>query len=177
MLDLRQCEGCEATLTPGSRERNKRRWCSERCRVRAYYARLPAKAAERNERNAERSRRNYVPVRHANNCAVCGAAFTAKQPRTRYCSPACRYRQHYLDRRARRRGALREPFTVMEIGARDAWRCGICLADVDPALRYPDPRASSLDHVIPLSEGGNHTRANVQISHLGCNWRKGNRAA
>jgi 5-methylcytosine-specific restriction endonuclease McrA len=33
----------------------------------------------------------------------------------------------------------------------------------------------SLDHVIPLSRGGNHEPGNVQCSHLACNVRKGAR--
>jgi len=35
--------------------------------------------------------------------------------------------------------------------------------------------AASLDHRIPISRGGEHSRANAQTSHLGCNVRKGAR--
>lgn len=31
----------------------------------------------------------------------------------------------------------------------------------------------SLDHVVPLSQGGAHDPANVQLAHLTCNVRKG----
>lgn len=55
------------------------------------------------------------------------------------------------------------------IGDRDGWVCGLCSDPVDPALRHPDPRSPSLDHIRPISTGGTHTRDNAQITHLGCN--------
>jgi 5-methylcytosine-specific restriction endonuclease McrA len=30
----------------------------------------------------------------------------------------------------------------------------------------------SLDHVIPISAGGEHSKANTQLAHLGCNAKK-----
>lgn len=32
-----------------------------------------------------------------------------------------------------------------------------------------------MDHVIPLTKGGNHELANVRLAHLRCNVSKGNR--
>lgn len=64
-----------------------------------------------------------------------------------------------------------------EIGARDGWRCGLCHLRVDRLLGYPNPMSASLDHIQPLSLGGLHARANVQIAHLSCNISKGNRVA
>lgn len=71
--------------------------------------------------------------------------------------------------------ATGEPFTSIEIFERDGWHCGICDEPVDRELRYPDPMSASLDHIVPLSKGGGHTRENVRCSHLGCNVRRGNR--
>lgn len=81
---------------------------------------------------------------------------------------------------ARRRAILRGAATTelvspVAVFKRDGWRCGICLEQVDQALRYPDPMSASIDHVVPLAAGGAHTMANVQCSHLGCNVRRGAR--
>jgi 5-methylcytosine-specific restriction endonuclease McrA len=62
-----------------------------------------------------------------------------------------------------------------EIGDRDGWRCGICRRRIDKTKDWPDPRSASLDHVIPLSEGGPHVRSNVRIAHLDCNMKRGDR--
>lgn len=53
------------------------------------------------------------------------------------------------------------------------WICHICKEPIDPALRVPNPRAASLDHIIPLSKGGEHVWANCAPSHLECNYKKG----
>lgn len=61
------------------------------------------------------------------------------------------------------------------VGERDRWRCGICRKPIDQTLAYPDPGSPSLDHIVPVSEGGQHTYANTRIAHLRCNHARGNR--
>lgn len=72
--------------------------------------------------------------------------------------------------RRRRKALLKgattiETFTKVEIWERDEGVCGIC--DL-PA----DTNDWHLDHVIPLSRGGQHTWENVQVSHPKCNLSK-----
>jgi 5-methylcytosine-specific restriction endonuclease McrA len=78
-------------------------------------------------------------------------------------------------RRALKRGAVAEPVNRDAVGDRDQWKCGVCKRKVDNALPYPDPMSPSLDHIVPLSEGGEHTYANCRISHLWCNVARSNR--
>jgi 5-methylcytosine-specific restriction endonuclease McrA len=75
-------------------------------------------------------------------------------------------------RRARRVAATVETFSVKEIFERDDWDCHICRQPIDRDLSYPDPGSASLDHVIPLSKGGPHSRHNCRAAHLTCNLRK-----
>jgi 5-methylcytosine-specific restriction endonuclease McrA len=77
--------------------------------------------------------------------------------------------------RALKLAATIEDFGYEEIFERDGWRCGICGERIDKTVVHPDRRSASLDHVVPLSKGGEHSRANVQAAHLGCNSTKGNR--
>lgn len=64
---------------------------------------------------------------------------------------------------ARRHGALVvERFARSEIYDRDGGTCGVCGRPV-PADE------ATLDHVVPLSRRGVHTRANVRVAHLACN--------
>lgn len=80
-------------------------------------------------------------------------------------------------RRALQRGATAEPYTLAEIAVRDACRCGICLliVDVTGKHRHPDPMSPTIDHIVPISHGGDDTKANVRLAHLGCNIRRSNR--
>lgn len=80
-------------------------------------------------------------------------------------------------RRARKRNtsAPTERIIRSHIYERDRWTCQLCHRRVDPTLTYPNPWSASLDHVVPLAVGGEHTAANVQLAHLRCNFRKGAR--
>lgn len=87
-----------------------------------------------------------------------------------------RRRAHWQERYALKRGAVgSETLVAADVFERDGWVCGICGERIDSAVSYPDPLSVSLDHIIPLSNGGGHVLANVQASHLVCNVRKGNR--
>lgn len=83
----------------------------------------------------------------------------------------------YHRRRALKKGATVEAFSHAEVFERDDWMCGICSEPVDRDAKFPDALSVSLDHIIPLALGGDHSRANTQCAHLGCNVRKGARAA
>lgn len=84
-------------------------------------------------------------------------------------------RRKTQERRARTRGATIERVERDEIGERDGWICGICGLSINRNLKHPDPDSPSLDHIVPLALGGEHTEANTQISHLYCNTVKGAR--
>lgn len=49
------------------------------------------------------------------------------------------------------------------------WTCGICQEAIDPAVRYPDPMCATIDHIVPLAQGGTHTWGNCQPAHKFCN--------
>jgi 5-methylcytosine-specific restriction endonuclease McrA len=78
-------------------------------------------------------------------------------------------------RRLRVAAATTERFDPHEIFERDGWICCLCHAAVSPELAWPDPLSPSLDHVLPLVAGGEHSRANTQLAHWICNVRKGAR--
>lgn len=85
-----------------------------------------------------------------------------------------RRRANWKRRDALKRGAAQaEAFEYAEVYERDGWVCGLCGDPVDRELVWPDPMSASLDHVVPLSKGGAHTRENSQCAHLVCNVRKG----
>lgn len=79
-------------------------------------------------------------------------------------------------RRALQRGGRVEPYTLAEIAARDHCRCGICRKKVD--MRIVDGRRSlapTIDHIVPISEGGDDIKTNVRLAHRRCNSSRGAR--
>lgn len=81
-------------------------------------------------------------------------------------------------RRALKFGAYHEPYTELEILERWGTDCHVCGGAIDfHAKRGPYATASTEDslhveHLIPLSEGGDDTLDNVRPSHGKCNYRK-----
>lgn len=67
---------------------------------------------------------------------------------------------------ARKANVETEPIDPLIVAERDAWTCYLCEQKVD----RPD---MSLDHVVPIVDGGTHTYSNVSLTHLVCNLRKG----
>lgn len=83
-----------------------------------------------------------------------------------------RSRDNRKRRRARERGARVEDFSSVQVYERDNWICGLCSAPIPRDAVWPDLLSPSVDHIVPLSRGGEHSMANVQASHLSCNSRK-----
>jgi 5-methylcytosine-specific restriction endonuclease McrA len=68
-----------------------------------------------------------------------------------------------------------EPVNPMKVFERDGWKCHLCRKKTPRKLRgTTDPRAPEMDHIMPLSKGGDHTYANVACSCRACNQAKSN---
>lgn len=167
-----RCERCSEIFT----SRRIAKYCSTRCRVAASNdrARLDGRYAA-----ALASQRAKPHVEHELTCAVCKATYVARSLTAKYCSRSCSHAVSNPRGRIARRAALSaawiEHVDRDVVGARDGWRCGICRRKVRRSLVYPHPRSASIDHVEPLSLGGEHSYANTRIAHLFCNLSRGNR--
>ena len=179
------CPRCGNPLPP-SLGTKPRKWCSESCRVQTWQERTG------------RYSRPLVCAASFPTCVACGTIFAARAGGRRRKRTTCSEPCHRIENarysaerhaklpadikrasRARRRailaGAEAEVFPHLEIFECDDWICGICHEKVDSTLRYPDRMSVSLDHIVPISRGGQHKRANVRCSHLICNITRGNR--
>jgi hypothetical protein len=70
--------------------------------------------------------------------------------------------------RAKGLGIQYEEVLLVEVFRKDRGICQICKT-------WVMPKHASQDHILPLSKGGVHMYSNVQLTHLKCNLRKGNR--
>ena len=169
------CKWCGATFNG-----HKRRCCSDVCQEQAKRARdlawrkgptgvayrqRPDVRAKDAARERVYGRRPEVRVRRA--------AYEVRYrgtPRGRAVRQAGRRRHDALVRL--NGGVMGDCFTYEEIFERDGWICQICGKAVWRNAKWPHPKSVSLDHIVPVSKGGSHTRENVQWSHVGCNSSK-----
>lgn len=134
-------------------------------------------------------------------CLACGSKFRAGSVGARTCSPSCTSRLVQTTRRgiplvkvrkadlpawqraqdairsSRRQSAVRigkvEDVDPLRVFDRDRWKCHLCGRKVDRMLPGIDRLGPTLDHLVPLSEGGEHSYANVRLAHRSCNSGKG----
>lgn len=141
----------------------------------------PCKAAPKPGRQPKPA--PQTPIRYAD-CARCGVLFTVRRSSlASCCSPLCtkrarRHRERAAERAAGKRrgkptpGVLIEQFTLREIAERDGWRCHLCGKKVPDRPYRARDKDATMDHLVPRSDGGDHTRANVALAHNRCNWER-----
>ena len=83
-----------------------------------------------------------------------------------YKSNTDRGKQRAAKRKAIKHSVFVEAIVAQVVFDRDKGMCGICTKAVDPATDW------EIDHIIPISKGGLHAYANVQLSHRKCNRAK-----
>lgn len=163
-----QCPGCKVEFTPN---RKNHRYCKRYCSIRLKELRKPRDEV-----------RQYT-------CAHCSKTFGSAEMRHTYCSKRCKVdaweaanpeaakalaRIHGAKRQARMKGADAENVDPFKVFERDRWRCHLCGIRTPKSARgtYQD-NAPELDHLQPLSRGGQHTYANTACCCRRCNIAKG----
>lgn len=109
-------------------------------------------------------------------CKRCGQAFViVDQLTTNWCSKRCAKARGKARRRAAKKNAYVADVSPSQIYERDQWTCQLCNKEINRSVAVPHPQAVTLDHIIPLADGGTHEPVNCQTAHFICNSRKGDR--
>lgn len=140
------------------------------------------------ERGRQRSRQTYesltgVRLRPASGdrpCRLCSRKITPDVAlgRGRSVCDYCNLHRRTFKSRAIMYGVKYEHVSRAAVFRRDGWRCQLCSKKVlrkakrNRHTKRLHPRTASLDHIIPMSKGGDHVEANVQCACLACNVRK-----
>lgn len=127
-------------------------------------------------------------------CAQCGEVFVrGNGPKNagKYCSFEC-YLTHIG---AKKEGALRgsgwtrtkkrglngnvfgSSITIKKLIDRDGDRCGICGIQTDYTIKPSHDAYPTVDHILPISHGGQHEWQNVRIACRKCNIRRNNKSS
>jgi len=139
-----------------------RRYCKQECRTASVYYGDGVKVEQRE-------------------CKECGELFNTynKNVLKVYCSDICSKRSGHRNvrhiRRMRERLAFKEVVNKKILYDRDRKRCQLCGKKLNLKRQVPHPLAVTVDHIVPLSKGGEHSYRNTQLLCFKCNSLKGDR--
>ena len=141
-----------------------------------------------NNNKEENLRKHRLYERKARNvkkrvkcCKECGKLFETYYSRKKFCSKGCAQisaRSKRFKRKQLMSKKVRGPFdyiTWKHLLLRDGGKCQICGRRVKKKYQSKDLLSPTVDHIIPLADGGTHTWDNVQLACSECNSKKGNR--
>lgn len=136
------------------------KFCSPKCRARSYM---------------ETPKDFDGPM----SCASCGKTIIRKCRHHKFCSRKCNpafKANRFLHKMKRHRLIVGSPekFTHKEIFERDGYRCQKCGRKTRPDFNIYHKLYPVLDHIIPLSKQGEHSRLNCRCLCRGCNAEKKN---
>ena len=142
--------------------------------------RMAASAARWREANRERERLRAIKYRqeHPERYLASVRKWRDGNKESAYAKRLAwgRANKEWLRERSQRRAATKRGGVVIDridvvvLAGRDRNRCGICGAVV--------PRGEwSVDHIQPLSRGGEHSYRNTRLTHLRCNISRGARGS
>lgn len=140
------------------------------------------------ERDKKGERRKYCSVKCWNldartslplvksACRQCKKAVLAKRGPV-YCKSCLRKRSPSKHRkRCKRFGTFFNPqVRSLDVFRRDGWRCQLCLKKVRVRVPANHPVRATIDHIKPISLGGDHDWQNVQCACRQCNTLKSNK--
>ena len=162
----------------------------------------PGECEQERLRELRREYRERKKTGRSRECSICGGAIPSRPGAGLTCSEECgrirdrerkreyyhRHRDEYRERarawrkteagrahsarecNKRRRlleGAVQVPWVRSEIAERDGWECYLCGSEIEPD-------DLNIDHVKPLSLGGDDAPWNVAATHAACNFSKWN---
>lgn len=105
-------------------------------------------------------------------CLLCGDPFFRNQgPRPkRFCTVKCQ--TAFSSRIRARRIAALPRFNRIKILERDNWTCQICGAGISLEAKRYTAGWATVDHIVPISKGGNNDDANLRAACWKCNASK-----
>ena len=143
--------------------------CSHRCKL------------DRQSRARKLSRMKLMSAFQPKQCDECQVMYSSLVMRDnrRFCSTQCGLKNERRIARSKRRAIIRRAFVEnvdpTRVFVEQDWVCQICGTKTDPALRATyENLAPELDHIVPLSKGGEHSYANTQCACRECNLAKSN---
>lgn len=159
------CKRCEEVL------RNKRR--EEKAIEKATQALLKQENLEKQRRISQQKRRKQLSL----NFCECGKVISTKAKRCSVCAKKIANSNHEHHRRMlTNQQMVDRDISLIKLSKRDNNICHVCNKEVDwndikieKGTHIAGNFYPSIDHLIPISKGGDHSWHNVKLAHRMCN--------
>lgn len=159
---ISSCPMCREPYYPWTKDWHRKKSCDD-CRSEL-------------ERQAKREAEEKSKPREINKeCDWCGRSFVTTCKPQRYCREHCNNMAKKKRRDVRKRNNSRDADapSLGYIFRRDGGICQLCSKPVQrDRYAWPDGRMPSLDHIVPVADGGSDKATNIQLAHLVCNLKK-----
>lgn len=131
-------------------------------------------ARKKDFRNTSRIAQGKQVEMHILKCIECGKEYYAENGRAGFCSDECRHRRinRGKDHRIAKDKVIDKDITLRKLYKRDKGVCWICGGLCDYEADKNSEEYPSIDHVIAVSQGGEHAWNNVRLAHRGCNLKR-----
>jgi hypothetical protein len=108
-------------------------------------------------------------------CQSCGKLCTMRNWNSTRCQPCQTLFEWECERKYEKKRKLSKVGKLIPyVGERDRWKCSICHGKVkSQTYSAQDKWSPTIDHVIPVSQGGTDDLSNLKLAHMICNAKKG----
>jgi 5-methylcytosine-specific restriction endonuclease McrA len=160
--ESRECVDCDRIFEVPAGSKQKR--CGSRC---------PSNTVEC---ICENCKQVFMVERYIDSVRFCTEACRKDWFNKRFRSPREHYKKQPTAYNSKRKRVMLagEYIDSVELFELYGWKCHLCGELIDKELRLPNDMAATIDHVVPISLGGQHIWDNVAPAHAFCNFRKGN---
>lgn len=135
------------------------------------------KAEKERQRKVAKYKKITYKQQQMKECIVCGSLFMPNGNQ-KMCSLECRKRRinRNKDHRISKDKLIDNDITLEKLYARDDGVCHLCggLCDWDDEPSRIGSKYPSIDHLITIADGGEHSWNNVKLAHWYCNTIRGN---
>lgn len=167
----RNCKWC---LTNFQTHYKDKIYCNRQCKETAKKSRKQMKNTTGIEVPSG-SIRHWVKTIYIKWCKNCNEVVNTHRAWQLYCDRTCsdmwkqtRSRQAQV-KRFKKASA---PNIVARLYYKHDGLCGICKQTINLTIKHPHKMSLSIDHILPISKGGNNFQSNLQPTHLICNLLK-----
>lgn len=129
---------------------------------------------ERQRIKTEKELNKYLQPYYKKTCKCCGNVFAASYKSASYCSNECRKKSKNKlhDRRLNKCEVRDYSINIHKLYNKYSGICQMCGKKLTFDCDGNDDLHPSVDHIIPIAKGGNHTWDNVQLLCRKCNTYK-----